>query len=45
MSHGPVNEKGELLELRHEAVPGYRTAFYIAFVVGVLYLTALFLMG
>ncbi len=45
MSHGSVNEKGELMELKHAPVAGYRTAFYIAFAAGVLYLLILFASG
>lgn len=39
------NADGELMELKHDAVPGYRTAFYIAFAVGVLYLGILLMLG
>jgi len=37
--------KGELMELKHDAVPGYRTAFYIAFALGIAYLSVLFILG
>lgn len=39
------NADGELMELKHDPVPGYRTAFYIAFAVGMLYLAVLFILG
>lgn len=32
----------ELMELRHEPVPGFRTAFFIALAAGVLYLAYVF---
>ena len=35
----------EIMELRHEPVPGYKKIFYIVFAVGVLYLAAVFLFG
>lgn len=35
----------EKMELTHEPVPGYKTAFYIVFALGVLYLGAIFLFG
>lgn len=38
-------ESEEIMELRHEPVPGYKTAFYIIFAIGVLYLGAVFLFG
>ncbi len=31
-------EHEELMELSHEPVPGYRTVFFIAITIGVLYL-------
>ena len=31
-------EREEKMELSHEPVPGYRTAFFIAITIGVLYL-------
>ncbi len=34
--------KEELMELGHEAVPGYRTAFWVVFVIAWLYLGFLF---
>ncbi len=34
-----MSEEGEeKMELSHEPVPGYRTAFFIAITIGVLYL-------
>ncbi|MEJ2325235.1 MAG: hypothetical protein P8Y77_10755 [Nitrospirota bacterium] len=35
----------EPMELGHEPVPGYRTAFYIVLAAAVLYLGATFLFG
>ena len=35
-------EKEERMILAREPVPGYRTAFYIALAVGVIYLVAVF---
>jgi len=34
--------ENELKELKHEAVPGYKTAFYITFICGVIYLALIF---
>lgn len=34
-------EGEEIKELAHEPVPGYRTVFYIALAVGVLYLVVI----
>lgn len=31
-------QTGEKMELTHEPVPGYRTVFFIAITIGVLYL-------
>jgi len=36
-------EHKEIMELSHEPVPGYRTAFYIAITVGSLYLALILL--
>jgi hypothetical protein len=36
-----IEMKEELQELRHEAVPGYRTAFYIVVAVATLYLAVI----
>jgi len=33
-----VNEEKEKMELGHEPVPGYKTAFFIIITLGVLYL-------
>lgn len=35
-------EQEERMILAHEPVPGYRTAFYIALAVGVIYLVVVF---
>ena len=35
------HEKGEKMELGHEPVPGYRTAFFISITVGSLYLAVI----
>ena len=35
----------KLMELSHEPVPGYRTAFYIIFAVSLIYLTIIFVLG
>ncbi len=40
---GQQEEKKEIMELSHEPVSGYRTAFYIVFLVGILYLAVIFL--
>lgn len=40
---GQQEEKKEIMELVHEPAPGYRTAFYIVFLLGVLYLAVIFL--
>jgi hypothetical protein len=41
-----MEEAGEgPMELGHEPVPGYRRIFYIAIIVGVLYLAGVFLLG
>lgn len=45
MNDGLRDDKGELLELKHPAVPGYKKAFYIAFAIGMIYLGALFLIS
>lgn len=38
-------EHEELMELRHEPVPGYKKIFYVIFAIGVSYLCAVFLFG
>ena len=38
-------EDEELMELKHEAEPGYKTLFYIAITVAVLYLVVIFFRG
>ena len=35
-------EREEKMELSHDAVPGYRTAFFIAITIGVLWLGFIF---
>jgi hypothetical protein len=45
MSDGPRNDKGELMELGHDAVPGYRKIFYVIFVLGLSYLFFVFAFG
>lgn len=37
-AHGRRNEKGELMELKHDPAPGYLQAFYIVFIIATLYL-------
>lgn len=37
--------KEELMELRHDPVPGYRPVFYATFVVAVVYLGIVFLVS
>lgn len=34
-------ERDELMELKHEPEPGYRTAFYIVLAVAVLYIAVI----
>ena len=36
---------GELQELKHDPVPGYRPAFYIVFGISLIYLVIIFLMA
>ncbi|MDP6685447.1 MAG: hypothetical protein QGI05_00685 [Candidatus Omnitrophota bacterium] len=38
-------EKEEVMELKHDPEPGYRTIFYIVFPIAVLYLGIIFLSG
>jgi hypothetical protein len=38
-------EDEELMELKHEAEPGYRTYFYIAITIAILYLALIFIKG
>ncbi|MFU8818634.1 MAG: hypothetical protein ACNA74_02790 [Desulfurivibrio sp.] len=41
-----ATEQGEeLMVLQHEAVPGYRTAFYVVFAIGLLYLLYIIIAG
>jgi hypothetical protein len=37
------NENDEIMELKHEPEPGYRTIFYIVMAVASLYLAIIFL--
>jgi hypothetical protein len=36
------DEKGELMELSHDAEPGYRPVFFIVLVIAAVYLAATF---
>lgn len=38
-----VEEHKEIMELKHEAVPGYKKIFYIILAIGSLYLAFIFL--
>lgn len=38
------NDK-EIMELAHEPVPGYRTAFYVIFALSLIYLAIIFISG
>lgn len=38
-------EHKEVMELKHEPEPGYRTVFYIALTIAVLYLVIIFVRG
>lgn len=38
-------EDEELMELKHEAEPGYKTYFYIAITIAILYLAMIFIKG
>ena len=41
-----MKEKDEvIMELGHDPVPGYRTAFYIIFAISFIYLAVIFIMG
>jgi len=45
---GKPSERGapdERMELKHEAVPGYKPVFYIVLAIGLLYLVAVFLLA
>jgi hypothetical protein len=35
-------EHTELMELKHEALPGYKTIFNVTFIISVVYLVVLF---
>lgn len=39
------NEHEERLILKHDPIPPYRTIFYIVFIIGVIYLTAIIILG
>lgn len=45
MSNGPRNDKGELMELSHDPVPGFRKAFLIIFFLGMFFLAGVFIFG
>ena len=45
MSQDKRNEKGELMELSHAPVPGFRKAFIIIFALGCMYLAGVFIFG
>lgn len=38
------DEEGVIMELKHEAVPGYRKIFYVVFAIGIIYLSIVFLL-
>lgn len=40
-----LNGKDEKMILKHDPIPPYRTVFYIVFAVGVIYLTAIIMLG
>jgi len=40
-----MNEKEEIMELKHDPVPGYRPAFFIIFGVSLVYLVIIFFMA
>ncbi len=40
-----IKEKEEIMELKHDPEPGYRTIFYIVFSIAVLSLAIIFLSG
>ncbi len=43
MTDKVIERDGERMELRHEAVPGYKKIFYIVFAAGCAWLGAIFL--
>ncbi|MCK4911780.1 MAG: hypothetical protein KAR83_09060 [Thermodesulfovibrionales bacterium] len=45
MDNNTTHERRELMETRHEEVPGYRRVFYIALATGIIYLGWLFAFG
>ena len=38
--HGDKDK--ELMELKHDALPGFRPVFYVVFAIGILYLALVF---
>ena len=38
--HGDKDK--ELMELKHDALPGFRPVFYVVFALGIIYLAAVF---
>lgn len=40
-----VNGDEERMILKHDPIPPYRTVFYIVFALGVIYLTAIIILG
>lgn len=40
-----MSEKEEIMELKHDPVPGYRPAFFIIFGASLVYLVTIFLMA
>ncbi|MDI1472256.1 MAG: hypothetical protein QMD43_03715 [Thermodesulfovibrio sp.] len=39
------NKNEERMILSHEPIPPYKTVFYIVFILGVIYLTAIIVLG
>lgn len=40
-----TDSNDEKMILKHEPVPPYRTVFYIVFAIGIIYLTAIIMLG
>lgn len=40
-----MNVNEEKMILKHDPIPPYRTVFYIVFALGIIYLTAIIIMG
>ena len=38
-------DKGEIMELKHEGLPGYRPVFYAVFALGLVYLAIVFILS